>query len=76
MLSVQRYEAILNNLETKKTVKVSELSKLLGVTDKTVRIDLESLEKKGLLKRIHGGAMLEESEGKILPIKERQSNGV
>ncbi|WP_407270868.1 DeoR/GlpR family DNA-binding transcription regulator [Radiobacillus sp. PE A8.2] len=74
MLSVERYEAILNKLETNKTVKVSELSKLLGVTEKTIRIDLESLEKKGLLMRIHGGAMLENTEGRIVPIKERQSS--
>jgi DeoR family transcriptional regulator, fructose operon transcriptional repressor len=74
VLSVERYEAILNKLETNKTVKVSQLSKLLGVTEKTVRVDLETLEKRGLLKRIHGGAVLVVAEGRILPIKERQSS--
>ncbi|WP_080847002.1 DeoR/GlpR family DNA-binding transcription regulator [Cytobacillus gottheilii] len=75
MLSVERFEAILNKLETSYTVKVSELSRLLGVTEKTIRLDLETLEKRGLLKRVHGGAMIaSEGEGKILPIKERQSS--
>ncbi|WP_231686783.1 DeoR family transcriptional regulator [Bacillus sp. JCM 19034] len=46
MHSVERYEAILNELEKKKIVKVSELSTLLGVTEKTIRIDLVTLEEK------------------------------
>ncbi len=74
MFSIERYETILNKLETDKAVKVSQLSQLLGVTEKTIRIDLEALEKKGLLKRIHGGAVLENKEGKILPVRERQSS--
>ncbi|UOQ93343.1 DeoR/GlpR family DNA-binding transcription regulator [Halobacillus shinanisalinarum] len=74
MLSIERYEIILNKLETDKAVKVSQLSQLLGVTEKTVRIDLEALEEKGLLKRIHGGAVLENKEGEILPVSERQSS--
>ncbi|MFC0473318.1 DeoR/GlpR family DNA-binding transcription regulator [Halalkalibacter kiskunsagensis] len=72
MLSVERYEKILDELDKSKVVKVSELSINLGVTEKTIRIDLESLEKKGLLKRIHGGAVLLEEEDRIFPINERQ----
>ncbi|MDT8859802.1 DeoR/GlpR family DNA-binding transcription regulator [Alkalihalobacillus sp. MEB130] len=74
MLSVERYEKILGELDKNKAVKVSELSSFLGVTDKTIRLDLETLEKKGLLKRIHGGAvLLEEKEDRIFPIDARQS---
>lgn len=73
MLSVERYEQILRELEINKIVKVSELSMALGVTEKTIRIDLEALEKKGLLKRVHGGAVLQEEEERIFPIEERQS---
>ncbi|MDQ0255940.1 DeoR/GlpR family transcriptional regulator of sugar metabolism [Evansella vedderi] len=73
MLSVERYEAILEELDKMKIVKVSELSKYLGVTEKTIRVDLETLEKRGLLSRIHGGAVLPEQGSRIFPIDERQS---
>ncbi|WP_088102808.1 DeoR/GlpR family DNA-binding transcription regulator [Halalkalibacter urbisdiaboli] len=73
MLSVERYETILEQLDKHKIIKVSELSKELGVTEKTIRIDLETLEQKGLLKRIHGGAVLQEEERRIFPVDERQS---
>ncbi|WP_053219935.1 DeoR/GlpR family DNA-binding transcription regulator [Virgibacillus senegalensis] len=74
MLSIERYQRILAELEKQKIVKVSALSRQLGVTEKTIRIDLETLEKRGLLTRIHGGAMLEKSEESLLPIEERQSS--
>lgn len=73
MLSVERYEKILKELEKNKTVKVSELSLNMGVTEKTIRLDLEALEHKGLLKRIHGGAILQEENVRIFPVDERQS---
>ncbi|WP_416148647.1 DeoR/GlpR family DNA-binding transcription regulator [Salipaludibacillus sp. HK11] len=72
MLSVERHEKILNELDKQTIVKVSYLSHLLQVTDKTIRIDLETLENRGLLKRIHGGATILEEENSILPIKKRQ----
>ncbi|MBM7603892.1 DeoR/GlpR family transcriptional regulator of sugar metabolism [Metabacillus crassostreae] len=72
MLAVERHERILEQLDKNKIIKVSELSKLLDVTEKTIRGDLEILEKRGLLKRIHGGAVLVEDEGRMLPIAERQ----
>ncbi|MBD8068644.1 DeoR/GlpR transcriptional regulator [Bacillus sp. PS06] len=73
MLAVERHERILDQLNKYKVIRVSELSKLLGVTEKTIRGDLELLEDRGLLKRIHGGAILEELEGEMLPIAQRQS---
>lgn len=72
MLSVERHEKILNQLDKYTIIKVSDLSALLQVTEKTIRIDLETLEKNGLLKRIHGGATIFEEENPILPIKKRQ----
>ncbi len=72
MLAVERHERILDQLDKNKIIKVSELSKLLDVTEKTIRGDLELLEHRGLLKRIHGGAVIEENEGRMLPIAERQ----
>jgi len=69
MLAVQRQERILSQLERDRTVKVAELSELLGVTEKTVREDLEKLEEKGLLKRIHGGAVRTEDERSVVSVQ-------
>lgn len=60
---------IVQLLEQDGAVKVSELKKLLKVTDKTIREDLERLEQQGLLKRIHGGAVLPEGGAALLPMK-------
>ncbi|RKP56103.1 DeoR/GlpR transcriptional regulator [Cohnella endophytica] len=57
MLAVTRHQSILECIEKQGTVQVSELSEMLSVTPKTIREDLEKLEEKGLLSRIHGGAM-------------------
>lgn len=73
MLSIERQEQILDRLDKDGIVKVAELSKRLDVTEKTVRMDLETLENQGHLKRIHGGAVISEEAGHILPIRKRQS---
>lgn len=56
MLAVERQEKILKELARERLVRVSDLSAALGVTEKTVREDLEKLEEMGLLRRIRGGA--------------------
>ena len=57
MLSEQRYEEILNVLERDGSVKATTLCGLLGTSRETIRRDLEAMEARGLLRRIHGGAM-------------------
>ena len=52
-----RRRKILELLEKNGKVKVSELSRLFGISDVTIRLDLTDLEKSGLLERIHGGAV-------------------
>ncbi|MBN2899749.1 MAG: DeoR/GlpR transcriptional regulator, partial [Clostridia bacterium] len=44
-----------------KSVTVSKLSKEFNVTEETIRKDLQLLENEGILKRIYGGAYVEES---------------
>ena len=39
-------------------MRVSALAELLGVSEVTIRRDLEALERRGLLERTHGGAVL------------------
>lgn len=57
MLALERQKRILDLLSREGAVVVSKLSAELGVTEETVRRDLEKLESKELLRRTHGGAL-------------------
>jgi len=59
---LRRYERIMEALLAQKEVTVNELSEKLQVTGKTIREDFAKLEEKGLLVRIHGGAVLAQSD--------------
>ena len=56
-LPAERHRRILQVLRERHAVRVSTLSELLGVSEVTVRRDLEELEQRGLLERAHGGAI-------------------
>lgn len=58
MNPLRRYEMIMEMLLAESQVTVAELSERLDVTGKTIREDLAKLEEKGLLQRVHGGAIL------------------
>lgn len=57
MLVKERYEHILQLLDEHGGARVTELSKRFGVTEETIRRDLDQLEKEKRLIRSHGGAM-------------------
>lgn len=59
MLAEERYWTILEVLKRDGCVKVSDLMRTFHVSIETVRRDLEHMEKVGLLKRVHGGAVLD-----------------
>ncbi|MBQ7171054.1 MAG: DeoR/GlpR transcriptional regulator [Clostridia bacterium] len=57
-----RQKKILQILDDTGEVKVASLSKSLYFSEMTIRRDLEMMEKEGLLHRIHGGAVVNDSE--------------
>jgi DeoR/GlpR family transcriptional regulator of sugar metabolism len=57
-LPAERHRRIGELLRERQVVRVSALAELLGVSEVTVRRDLETLERRGLLERTHGGAVL------------------
>lgn len=57
MTSEERKQKILEILNKENTVKVKELSKFFKTSEVTIRTDLADMENKGLLSRIHGGAI-------------------
>lgn len=72
MLVAERHERIISTINEKQTARVSELSKICNVTEETIRRDLEKLEAKGKLVRIHGGAISTRNEEEDLPHFERE----
>jgi DeoR family transcriptional regulator, fructose operon transcriptional repressor len=57
LLPAERHRRIQELLQERQVARVSTMSELLGVSEVTVRRDLEELERLGLLERIHGGAV-------------------
>lgn len=57
LLPAERHRRIQDVLGERHVVRVSTLSDLLGVSEVTVRRDLEALERRGYVERIHGGAV-------------------
>lgn len=56
MLARQRQAFILDRVREDGAVRVADLVRELGVSDMTVRRDLEVLHDRGLLEKVHGGA--------------------
>lgn len=57
MLAEERRDGIVKLLRANGAVTVNELSRRFGVVPITIRRDLELLEERGFLSRIHGGAV-------------------
>jgi len=57
MLAIERKNEILAKLRAEQRVLVSELSTYYGVTEETIRRDLDKLEKEGYATKTYGGAI-------------------
>lgn len=57
MLQQERHHQIIAKIHLEGQVKVKDLAKEFDVTEDCIRKDLTALEKEGLIKKIHGGAM-------------------
>jgi DeoR/GlpR family transcriptional regulator of sugar metabolism len=58
MLARHRQSLILQAVRSDGSARVSDLTQRLGVSDMTVRRDLEVLARDGLVEKVHGGAVL------------------
>lgn len=56
MLAAARQARIVEEIGRRGAVRVAEFAGLLGVSDMTVRRDLDTLAERGLLDKVHGGA--------------------
>lgn len=72
MLVAERYEKIVQLVNERGSIRVTELSELFGVTEETIRRDLASLEQAGRIKRSHGGAVSVRDTHVEIPYFERE----
>lgn len=76
MFALERQKKIMEIITVEGAVSVSRLSHELGVTEETVRRDLEKLEKQECLKRTHGGAVSIDENTNEASLEKRKSINV
>lgn len=76
MLAIERRNEILERLQKEKRVVVSKLSKQYGVSEETIRRDLEKLENDGYVIKSYGGAVLNENNNIDMPFNIRKNTNV
>lgn len=57
MIADNRRKKIFELLDKNGSVRVTELSRIFSISEVTIRADLADMENKGLLTRVHGGAV-------------------
>lgn len=76
MFALERRNLILEKLQIEKRVVVSELSQLYGVSEETIRRDLEKLENDGLAIKSYGGAVINDNSNMDMPFNIRKNRNV
>lgn len=72
MLAAERQNLILQRSQFEGTVRTTGLAKDLGVTEETIRRDLEKMAGAGLVQRIHGGATALDFAGREFAHSDRE----
>jgi len=73
MLQAERHDKIVDIVNERGSVRVTELSRICGVTEETIRRDLDRLEQEGRLRRSHGGAVsVRDPRQQEIPYTERE----
>ncbi len=73
LLKRERQRKIWEFIRETKSATVAELSRLFGVSQATIRRDLESLDSQGAIERAHGGAILAERAAPEPPVIHRMA---
>jgi len=76
MFEMERLEQILALLRQTQTATVKKLSTHLYVSEATVRRDLNELERRGFVRRIHGGVVLIDGVSREVPLYLREQQNV
>ncbi|WP_324715819.1 DeoR/GlpR family DNA-binding transcription regulator [Carboxydochorda subterranea] len=73
MLPAERYRRILQQLQEAGRVSATQLARSMGVSLMTARRDLNALAERGLVVRVHGGALLPDRSLFDEPIRTKRS---
>ena len=76
MLAIERKNLIIEKLQEEKKVVVSSLSEEFGVSEETIRRDLDKLEKEDICTKSYGGAVLKENSGMEMPFSVRRKSNL
>jgi len=76
MFGVERLDHIIAHLRRTQTATVKTLAARIYASEATVRRDLNELERRGLIKRVHGGAVLLDGANRELPLYLREQQNV
>ncbi|MBS4176816.1 DeoR/GlpR family DNA-binding transcription regulator [Lederbergia citrea] len=71
MLVAERHQKIIELVNERSSIRVTELSNIFSVTEETIRRDLEKLEKEQKLQRSHGGAVSVREQDSEIHFSER-----
>ncbi len=72
----ERRELVLGLLSQRGEVSVAEVSTVAGVSEMTVRRDLDALQREGLVRRVHGGAITAVSRSYEPPFSVRAGRAI
>jgi DeoR family transcriptional regulator, fructose operon transcriptional repressor len=76
MLQLERQLKIVSTLGQSKAVSIVDLSAAFGVSQNTIRRDLQTLAEKGLVSLTHGGAVVNDHAPMGLPLSQREVSGM
>jgi DeoR family fructose operon transcriptional repressor len=72
----ERFEKILDSLRASQRATVKELADTLKTTEITIRRDLKELDKKGLVKRVYGGALVTDNDPLNFSIERKMTRNI
>lgn len=76
MYAPERHRQVLASLEASGRVSVTDLAAEFGVTTETIRRDLDTLDERGLLMRVHGGAVARRTEDLEPDLESRRGTNI
>src|ERR1700722_10383223 len=76
VLAQERRQQVLDLVSQRGYVGLAELARTVQVSESTLRRDLEHWDRRGLLKRIHGGSMFVGDESSLPALEERSSRQI
>ena len=76
ILAIERRNRIMDLANKNKSILVTELSREFGVSEETIRRDLDKLQEQGILVRTYGGAVIQGEKESDFPVNVRETMNI